>query len=477
MLNKFNLGSFLPHQLKAFKKLKSQSFGGIFFEQGLGKTFLAIKLLDCWLEDSSVDAGIIVTRRNLISNWKSEFARFSKTRVFCPQVKGDSVNYSIIPSKNVFLMHYEGFNREIIRLKEFFEAYNICIILDEAHYIKNPLTNNSLGILSISDFAKKRLILTGTPIPNRPYDLWNLCRFLDPSVEKSVSYKTLKRIADIPATRQNLEERLSALESAVISLKKRVALTSVFAFKKSLNIPKKSISFQKIALSASLKKGYDAISSRFKDPLNFTGSLKNECILKRYLELIQFCSYPGMKTKGFKGPFPKDLVVLSEIKKARRTSSSIIIWTAFNETSAYLYSLISSYFPNEKVFLVNGQTPLQKRHFNLGSFKKTPFGILVATIGTCKEGLNLQNASIAVFVDSTYKLDDFLQAQDRIHRLFQKRKCKVIQLLYKNTIEIWIHNLLKTKEHVAKEIFNEESRINQSVFEAMFFEKEALNEN
>jgi hypothetical protein len=477
MLSQSDLGTYLPHQLKAFKKLKTQDFGGIFFEQGLGKTFLAIKLLDYWLKENSVDAGIIVTRRNLISNWKSEFSRFSKTRVFCPQVKGDSVNYSIIPSKNIFLMHYEGFNREILRLKEFFEAYNICIILDEAHYIKNPSTNNSLGILSISDFAKKRLILTGTPIPNRPYDLWNLCRFLDPSIEKSVSYKTLKRIADIPATRQNLEERLTLLESAVVSLKRRIASTSVFAFKSSLNIPKKTILYQQVALPPLLRKRYDDISSHFKGQFNLTRSLKDDCILRRYLELIQFCSYPGMKTKSLKGPFPKDLIILSQIKKAKKEKASIIIWTAFNETSEYLFSLINSYFPRERVFLVNGKTALQKRHSSLGLFKKTSFGILVATIGTCKEGLNLQNASIAIFVDSTYKLDDFLQAQDRIHRLFQKRKCKVIQLLYKNTIEIWIHNLLKTKEHVAKDVFNKERSINQQVFEEMFSEKEALNES
>lgn len=476
MLKQSKLGSFLPHQFKAFQKLKKSDFGGVFFEQGLGKTFLAIRLIDFWIRNKSVDAAIIVTRRNLISNWKTEFGRFSDSRVFCPQVKADVVRYSIIPSRNIFLMHYEGFGREILRLKEFFEVYNICIVLDEAHYIKNPASKNSLGILGISDLAKKRLILTGTPIPNRPYDLWNLCRFLDPSIKDSFNFSTLKRIADIPPSRARILERTIALESEVLRLKRRISSFSVFAFKSSLRIPKKTVTYKRLALTPFLMKAYKGVSRRLNYGSDFK-TLKNECILKRYLELIQFCSYPGLNSHELQGPYPKDHFVLSLITKAKEKGSSIIIWTAFNETSQYLKSLISQQFPADDVFLVNGRTALQKRNLELSRFKQKDFGILVATIGTCKEGLNLQNASVAVFVDSTYKLDDFLQAQDRIHRLFQKKKCHIIQLLYNETIEIWIHHLLKTKEHIAKDVFNKEQKINQEILETMFTEKEAINED
>ncbi|NBO36789.1 hypothetical protein EBU91_04565 [bacterium] len=211
--------------------------------------------------------------------------------------------------------------------------------------------------------------------------------------------------------------------------------------------------------------------------LEVDSNKKNEeCLLKKYLRLIQFCSCPKILFPHLQGPFPKDFYVFKEIENANKLKEPIIIWTAFNETSFYLQSILKKHYPNLKVFLVNGRTPLQKRNFEISNFKRSPFSVLIATIGTCKEGLNLQNASRAVFVDSSYKLDDFLQAQDRIHRLFQKKKCKVFQLLYNNSIEIWINRLLKAKEHLAKDVFNNESNIDHNVFNSLFDEKETLNE-
>ena len=86
----------------------------------------------------------------------------------------------------------------------------------------------------------------------------------------------------------------------------------------------------------------------------------------------------------------------------------------------------------------------------------------------------MQNASLAIFVDSTYKLDDFLQAQDRIHRLNQKRKCQIVQLVYKETIEVWINRLIALKQHLVKDVFDNFKNISLPIAEQLFSEKEDI---
>jgi SNF2 family DNA or RNA helicase len=162
------------------------------------------------------------------------------------------------------------------------------------------------------------------------------------------------------------------------------------------------------------------------------------------------------------------------IKDAFKGKRSVIVWTSYNDTSVYLKRFIQHALPKAESYLVNGTISLQKRNEQINRFKQCKLGVLVATIGTCKEGLNLQNASLAIFVDSTYKLDDFLQAQDRIHRLNQKRDCQVIQLIYKSTIEVWINRLLALKHHVAKDVFDNSESISLPLAEQLFSEKDGI---
>jgi SNF2 family DNA or RNA helicase len=70
---------------------------------------------------------------------------------------------------------------------------------------------------------------------------------------------------------------------------------------------------------------------------------------------------------------------------------------------------------------------------------------LVATPASAKEGLTLTVANNAIFFDRSFSLDDYLQAQDRIHRISQKKDCSVINLLAANSIDDWVELLLSAK--------------------------------
>ena len=109
---------------------------------------------------------------------------------------------------------------------------------------------------------------------------------------------------------------------------------------------------------------------------------------------------------------------------------------------------------------MNGTLNIEKRNRVIDAFKQTSPSVLIATMQSCKEGLNLQNATYAYFYDLSLKLEDILQAQDRIHRLSQKEDVFIKFLFYKNTIESWILDLFKLKKHFSVDIFNNFLRLN-----------------
>ena len=76
--------------------------------------------------------------------------------------------------------------------------------------------------------------------------------------------------------------------------------------------------------------------------------------------------------------------------------------------------------------------------------------VFIATPGSAKEGLTLTVANHVIFYDRLFSLDDYLQAQDRIHRISQDRVCQVHNLIMRDSIDEWIEALLYSKRVAAQ---------------------------
>ena len=63
--------------------------------------------------------------------------------------------------------------------------------------------------------------------------------------------------------------------------------------------------------------------------------------------------------------------------------------------------------------------------------------------------MTLTVANCAIFFDRSFSLDDYLQAQDRIHRISQVEECFVYNLIAENTVDEWVSELLSAKQLAA----------------------------
>jgi SNF2 family DNA or RNA helicase len=125
----------------------------------------------------------------------------------------------------------------------------------------------------------------------------------------------------------------------------------------------------------------------------------------------------------------------------------MIIWTGFVANARWLHRQLQSY----GAVVVHGELALEDRNESLQAFKSGDWcRILIATPGAAKEGLTLTVANRAVFYDRSFSLDDYLQAQDRIHRISQLQTCFVWNLLCRGTVDEWVDSLLSAKRLAAQ---------------------------
>ena len=78
------------------------------------------------------------------------------------------------------------------------------------------------------------------------------------------------------------------------------------------------------------------------------------------------------------------------------------------------------------------------------------FKVLIANPAAAKEGLTLTSANNAIYLDRNFNLVDYLQSQDRIHRISQKKTCFVHNIIMRGSIDEWVDLLLHAKHDIAQ---------------------------
>ena len=185
-------------QQKAFDFCKDKNYSAIFHEQGLGKTKIGIDLLLYWLKSTEVDTVLIVTKKSLVMNWENELLFHTHLHPrFLTSNRNDNYFVFNSPSK-VIVTNFEIINIEKERLRLFCKTRKVAIIIDESAKLKNPDSDLTKAFFDLSSSFTKKVIMTGTPAANRPYDIWAQVFFLDGGESLGNNFATFKRETDLP---------------------------------------------------------------------------------------------------------------------------------------------------------------------------------------------------------------------------------------------------------------------------------------
>lgn len=438
------------YQYNAIDKIKSLEYAAVFHEQGLGKTKIAIDVMLYWLASGDLDAVIVVAKKGLVPNWLSEFKDHTYLK---PSVLGsNSVEnyYTLNSSFPVIIAHYEAIRKEKKRIRLFCEAQRVGIILDEAHKIKNPDAAVSKAFHELRACFRKRLILTGTPAANRPYDMWSQIYFLDGGNSLGTDFDKFKRSTDIDYVADGGEK--INYENSLSSIGKNIREFAVRETKNNgvIELPGKTF-FQIDADWENLQRekyiqardDLSLVVVREGIPLEDSSAP----LLKRLLRLVQLASNPSLVDESYVAVPGKVLALRDLVAHVIDRGEKVIVWSSFNGNMEFLKNQLSEYGCRT----VYGKMGIDDRYLSLEAFKeRKDVRVLIATPGAAKEGLTLTVANNVIFYDRTFSLDDYLQAQDRIHRISQVRECNVYNIMIPGSIDEWVEELIVAKMMAAK---------------------------
>ena len=437
-----------PYQLDAVLATQALPYAAIFHEQGLGKTKIATDLMLLWLREDVVDTVFVITKKMLVQNWVDELAEHSDVtpRVLSGNRRDNSIalNSPVL----IYVMNYEVVSANLDLLREFLGICRVGAILDESQKIKNPEAGISASLHSLSASFERRIIMTGTPVANRPYDIWSQIKFLDDGASLGKSFEEFKGECDIPKSGP-----VSKYGERLVDIMDRIGAFSVRETKQSsgLELPEKTIlthnvelAPQQMAIYASYR---DEMAYNLLDDKNQIVVDDAEEILKRLTRLVQCASNPALVDDAYIETPGKYRKLVELLENIGLQSYKVIVWTVFVRNIEWLEAQLGQFAPQK----VHGAMSISDRNESIRKFKMNDdCRVLLATPGAAKEGLTLTVANHAVFYDRGFSLDDYLQAQDRIHRISQTERCFVHNLIAVNSIDEWVDTLLNAKYHAAR---------------------------
>ena len=458
----------LEHQIEAIEFIAEQQTAALFDEQGLGKTKIIIDSLSRVMEQNIIQGVMVIAPLSLLYNWEQEVLKHSYLLPIVIRGSERERRYKLLTGANFYILNYETVVAQLTRMKRFCRSRNVAVVLDESAKIKNPNTKTAEALFTLAPFASKRIIVTGTPIANKPIDIWAQFYFLDQGKLLGSSIKEFKEEYNEDAPDYN--EKLNQLRGIINA-------NSIRRTKEAeLELPEKIYKNVFVDLKGQQLDLYNKLRDELKIEITcLDGSTvidDAENILKRLLRLVQLASNPSLVDKKFSEDPVKFPIVEKIVNLAVLDGEKVIIWSCFIENILVLENRLKHYHP----LIIYGDVAVAERARRVAQFQNEEKNkVLIANPSAAKEGLTLTRANHAVYLDRNFSLTDYLQSQDRIHRISQTKKCTISKIIARNTIDEYIDRIIEFKSEIAKYVQSDSNNIQEYSLASIINKQSLLN--
>lgn len=439
----------MPHQEEGVEFLTRGKSGLLAFEQGLGKTLVAIAAFARLLTEGKVDAMTVICPNSLKRNWTAEIARFAPgLRVQLIEGPPRERRRALATaSAHVGIVSYETARAEIAGVLALLSRRRTVMVLDESHAAKNRLSLTSIAAQHFAPRCEYRWLLSGTPVPNAAADL----------------YAQLKIVGGGQAP-GSFESFVVSMEDdgAAAALRRRVEPLILRRTKlECLDLPSKEVVDLRVELPEWQRRLYDEMRDELVcEVRTMTGErfrASAPSVLSKLLRLSQLASNPALVL-----PVPHEVPAkFQELDGlidglVRQRGEKVIIWTHYVAT---LRSLVDRYAELGATALY-GETPVAERQEVVAAFQRDPAArVLVSNPAAGGTGFTLTAARYAIYESLSWRYDLYAQSQDRIHRIGQERPVQCLRLIAADTIEEVIAAALERKSRLAKALLGDSDEV------------------
>lgn len=453
-----------PFQLFAVNKLKDQRSILIGDDMGLGKTITAIALdLEKRKTFDHPTRTLIIAPLAVLSSWQkhlSDWAPHLRVMVINnknrrPFMEAMEMTFQspLGIGYDVFVMHYPA-----VRLEPDVAKYPwFHVICDEVHSLQDRKSQQTKAVKKINAFYKTGL--SGTPVFNKPDDLWSLLNWLYPKYWKSYwgYFKRYIKWVDFDGYRTvvgvNNEEELQALMAGFYIRRKKEEVIK--------DLPEKYFSEIRVKLHPQQARAYKQMK---KEMLAWIGEHEDEAlqapvVIAQLIRLQQFASaYAEIEVDEETGktrirlaePSSKLDAVMEVIES---TDEPIVVFSEF----AQMINLLGKRLEKAGISygLYTGAQSRTERDKLVEDFQNGKVRVFAGTIGAGGVGITLTASSTVIILNRNWAqaLND--QAIDRLHRIGQKNAVHVIDIVADDTIDIERNQGIEMNWRIIKKLLGE----------------------
>lgn len=459
------------HQLNAIKVGSSANELALFFEMGTGKTLTAINILRNWFAQAGkIKTTLVLCPPIVIDQWEAEFRKNSKLGTHIVKLKGTGAKRLKLIKENletpkIFIANYETMlMEEPHRLLMDRVAFLVC---DESHKLKNIQAGRTKAVIKIADRTEKRLILTGSPILNSPMDIFSQYRILDKGASFGQNFFVFRgkyfydRNAGMPPqsyfpdfrARPGIDKELnSIIYKKALKADKKDCLDLPPLVKVKIPVP----------LTPKQAKLYKELEDEFITYLDdkacvatmaLTKVLRLQQITSGFIDLLHDGEFIENNLHTQQELEHDRLKALEELLEEIPESEKVIVWAPFRFNIAAIETLLTK--KNIGYSTIYGGQSERERNEGIEAFRTSDkCRVCVANPKAGGVGLNLIEASYAIYYGRGYSLEDDLQSEARNYRGGSERHAKVtrIDLYAPGTIDEEIMEALHSKKSIAENI-------------------------
>lgn len=428
-------------------------------DMGLGKTLEAIATIN----KANAFPCLVICPNVVKINWQREWAKFTdkKAMVLTDSVRTSWPFFWQTGMNQVFIVNYESLRKYFVRritksekwtLKdvEFHQTIKLfkSVIIDESHKVKSTSTQQSKFCKGIASGKEYIILLTGTPVVNKPNDLVCQLGIMDRMIDFGGWKYFVSRYCSGPNGASNLKELNFMLwKNCFFRREKSKVLTQ---------LPDKVR--QVMSCDITNRKEYQDAERDLIDYLKRYKEADDEKIQKSLKGevMVRIGILKDITARG------KLKEVIDFVKDFRENGKKIILFCNLHEIVDRL--LVA--FPS--AVCVTGRQNMQEKQASVDAFQKNPkTDIIICSIKAASAGITLTAASDVAFIELPWTYADCDQAESRAHRIGQKDSVNCYYLLGRRTIDQKLYRIIEEKKHISNAVLGAEDNIQTNIVDMM----------
>lgn len=322
-----------------------------------------------------------------------------------------------------------------------------CVIIDEAHKLSN---NTSIRYKVIYDFLRRSkpnyvFLLTGTPLTNKPMNLYHILKLIDAEVTRDYKYYVERYCDGRKMKLKNGKEiMLSGGATNLEELKEKIKHVYIRRLLSEMaDMVEKNIETRYYDLTDAQMKRYNELWEEYVSAQLEQGNEDSE----EYRQLVE-----GILVRQY---LAKEMIAntIQLVDEKIEDDEKVIIICTFTEE----INELKKYYGN-KCVVYDGKMSLKQKDKAEKEFMNNPkIKVFIGQIIACSVGLTLTAAHTLVFNSYSWVAADNKQAEDRIYRLNQTKDVTCIYQLFNDSISQNMFDKVMRKEVIMNQTIKSEN--------------------